>query len=166
MKMFKSPQTLILSVIVLFLAFAVPLKAQDQPQDYLDEHNRARTQVGVPPMKWHAGAEQYAWNYAQQRKGDCSLTHSNSNGLYGENLAWSGGALSGAAAVKLWVNEKSDYIYASNTCSDGKQCGHYTQVVWRTSEWVGCAKVKCDNGGTFVTCNYYPPGNYRGRWPY
>ncbi|CAL9227880.1 unnamed protein product [Arabidopsis halleri] len=166
MKMFNSPQTLVLLALALVLAFAVPLKAQNRPKDYLAVHNRARDDVGVPHIKWHAGAARYAWNYAQIRKRDCRLIHSNSRGRYGENLAWSSGDMSGAAAVRLWVKEKSDYFHKSNTCRAGKQCGHYTQVVWKNSKWVGCAKVKCDNGGTFVTCNYSPPGNLRGRWPY
>ncbi|XP_010437727.1 PREDICTED: pathogenesis-related protein 1-like [Camelina sativa] len=166
MKIFNSSQVLILVALALVLAFAVPLKAQDRPQDYLDVHNHARDDVNVPHIRWHAGAARYAWNYAQQRKRDCRLVHSNSGGRYGENLAWSSGDMSGAAAVRLWVKEKSDYFYNSNRCRAGKQCGHYTQVVWRNSAWVGCAKVKCDNGGTFVTCNYSPPGNIRGRRPY
>ncbi|EOA34247.1 hypothetical protein CARUB_v10021758mg [Capsella rubella] len=142
MKMFKSLNTLILLSIVLVLAFAVPLKAQDQPQDYVDEHNRARAQVQVPPMKWDQTLAKYAWNYAQQRKRDCSLIPSNS-GVYGENLAWHSSSMSGTDAVRLWVSKKSSYA----------------QVVWRASVWLGCAKVRCDNGGTFVICNYYPPAN-------
>ncbi|EOA19001.1 hypothetical protein CARUB_v10007651mg [Capsella rubella] len=167
MKMVNSSQTLILVVVALVLAFAaVPMKAQDRPQDYLDVHNRARDNVGVRHIKWHADVAEYARRYAQKRRGDCRLVHSDSGGRYGENLAWSSGDMSGAAAVRLWVDEKPDYFYSSNTCRAGKQCGHYTQVVWRNTEYVGCAKVKCDNGGTFVTCNYFRPGNIRGRWPY
>ncbi|KAK4254085.1 hypothetical protein QN277_009514 [Acacia crassicarpa] len=81
-------------------------------------------------------------------------------------VAWSSGNMSGAAAVKLWVNEKAYYDYSSNSCAAGKQCGHYTQVVWKNTIRVGCAKVRCNNGGTFISCNYDPPGNYVGRRPY
>ncbi|CAA7037760.1 unnamed protein product [Microthlaspi erraticum] len=164
MKMFNSSQTLIFVVIALVLAFAVPLKAQDRPQDYLAVHNRARARVGVRPIKWHADVAAYARQYARRRRGDCRLVHS--DGRYGENLAGSTGDLSGAAAVRLWVSERSDYFYDSNTCRSGKACGHYTQVVWRNSEWVGCAKVRCNNGGTFIICSYSRPGNVRGRKPY
>ena len=108
----------------------------------------------------------FALNYASQRKGDCQLIHSGGGGRYGENLAGGSGDLSGSDAVKLWVNEKADYDYNTNTCAAGKQCLHYTQVVWRNSLRVGCAKVRCNNGGTFIGCNYAPPGNYVGQKPY
>ncbi|KAI3991461.1 hypothetical protein MKX01_000548 [Papaver californicum] len=31
---------------------------------------------------------------------------------------------------------------------------------------VGFASVTCNTGGTFVICNYDPPGNWRGQRPY
>ncbi|CAB4290778.1 unnamed protein product [Prunus armeniaca] len=76
------------------------------------------------------------------------------------------GDLSGLDAVDMWLVEKADYNYDSNSCADGKVCGHYTQVVWRNTARVGCAKVRCNSGGTFIGCNYDPPGNYVGQKPY
>ncbi|KAK1572516.1 hypothetical protein Q3G72_033915 [Acer saccharum] len=138
--------------------------AQDSPQDYLNAHNAARSQVGVGPVTWDEQVAAYARNYANQHKGDCRLVHS--GGPYGENLAGSSGDLSGTRAVQLWVSEKADYNYNSNSCAPGKVCGHYTQVVWRNSVRIGCAKVRCSTGGTYITCNYAPPGNYVGQRPY
>ncbi|XP_024979355.1 pathogenesis-related protein PR-1 type-like [Cynara cardunculus var. scolymus] len=141
-------------------------QAQNSPQDYVDAHNRARAQVGVGPMTWDSRVASFAQNYANQRQGDCQLIHSQ-NRPYGENLAGgSGFELTGVGAVNLWVGEKADYDYNSNTCAPGKVCGHYTQVVWRKSVRLGCARVKCNNGAWFVTCNYDPPGNYVGEKPY
>ncbi|KAJ6315255.1 hypothetical protein OIU78_018692 [Salix suchowensis] len=102
-------------------------------------------------------------NYVQRLTGDCRLVHS--GGPYGENLAGSSGDLSGSAAVKLWVDEKPKYDYNSNTCVGG-ECRHYTQVVWRKSVRLGCAKARCNNGGTIISCNYDPPGNYANERPY
>ncbi|KAL4295527.1 hypothetical protein GQ457_12G027110 [Hibiscus cannabinus] len=146
------------------LALVLPSHAQDSPQDYLDAHNKARAAVRVGPMTWDNTVAAYAQNYANQRIADCKLVHS--GGPYGENLAWSSGGLSGTAAVGLWVNEKADYDYNSNSCAAGKVCGHYTQVVWRNSVRLGCAKVRCNSGGTFIGCNYAPPGNVVGQRPY
>ncbi|KAB2636099.1 pathogenesis-related leaf protein 4-like [Pyrus ussuriensis x Pyrus communis] len=102
--------------------------------------------------------------YANSRISDCNLVHSVRP--YSENIAKGTGDLSGTAAVNLFVSEKADYNYNSNTCAAGKMCGHYTQVVWRSSTRLGCAKVRCNNEGTFIGCNYDPPGNYAGQRPY
>ena len=155
-----------LSLLFLFGFIVIVANAQDSQADYLNAHNAARSQVGVPPLTWDNDVAAFAQNYANQRKGDCQLIHSGGGGRYGENIAWGSGDLSGSDAVKMWVDEKADYDYNSNTCAAGKQCGHYTQVVWRNSLRVGCAKVSCDNGGTFIGCNYDPAGNYIGEKPY
>ncbi|MQL84965.1 hypothetical protein Taro_017486 [Colocasia esculenta] len=89
--------------------------------------------------------------------GDCQLKHS--GGPYGENLfvGW-GRELSAADAGKAWVDERQHYNCRSNSCASRQVCGHYTQVVWSSSTRIGCARVKCSNGGIFITCNYSPPG--------
>ncbi|KAL6012828.1 hypothetical protein ACLOJK_003317 [Asimina triloba] len=152
-------------VLVMALVLSQSIQAQNSPQDFLNAHNAARAQVGVGPMTWDTGVAGYAQNYANQRKGDCRLQHS--GGPYGENIFWGSGAeFTAADAVNSWVNEKKDYNYDTNTCAAGKVCGHYTQVVWRKSVRLGCARVKCDNGAIFITCNYDPRGNYVGEKPY
>lgn len=75
--------------------------------------------------------------------------------------------------MKAWDDEKTDYTYSTKACS--AVCGHYTQVVWANSEYVGCAAHTCSsftglsssfNGGTIVVCNYGPGGNYNKQFPY
>ncbi|KAF3434509.1 hypothetical protein FNV43_RR21594 [Rhamnella rubrinervis] len=154
-------------LIICMLGFLAQLQfshGQNAAQDYVDAHNSARAAVSVGSLRWCDTVADYAQNYANQRKGDCRLVHS--SGPYGENLAWSSGDISGTAAVNMWVGEKAYYNYNSNSCASGQQCGHYTQVVWRNTVCVGCAKVRCNNGGTFIICNYDPPGNYNGQRPY
>ncbi|KAF2294256.1 hypothetical protein GH714_008687 [Hevea brasiliensis] len=91
-------------------------------------------------MTWDDTVAAFARNYANQPAGDCDLVHS-SILTYGENLATGSGDLSGESAVELWV-------------------------VWSNSVRLGRAKVKCNNGGTFIGCNYDPPGNFDGQRPY
>ncbi|XP_031131491.1 pathogenesis-related protein 1C-like [Ipomoea triloba] len=152
-----------------FMAMNLSCDAQNSEKEYLDAHNAARAAVGVPPLKWDKEVAAFAQSYAKERSGDCKLIHSG-NRRYGENLAWGNGAfVTGAFAVGLWVDEKKYYNYTTNYCNapPGKECGHYTQVVWRNSATVGCDRVQCSNNtGYFVTCNYYPPGNYFGQRPY
>jgi pathogenesis-related protein 1 len=148
----------------LFLIIGHVALAQDSSTDFTNAHNAARSAVGVPNIVWNKTLAAVALNYSNKHKADCRLVHS--GGRYGENLAGSTGDLSGTNAVKLWVNEKKNYNYSSNSCASGAVCGHYTQVVWKNSKRLGCAKVRCNNGGTFITCNYDPPGNYVGQRPY
>ncbi|KAF7802784.1 pathogenesis-related protein 1 [Senna tora] len=140
-------------------------QAQDAAQVFfVRTHNEARAQVGVGPITWDERVASYARNYLNQLKGSCQMVHS--HGPYGENLAWGYPDVSGRQAMDMWVGEKRFYDYGSNSCVGG-ECRHYTQVVWRNSVRLGCAKVKCDNnGGSLISCNYDPPGNYIGQRPY
>ncbi|KAG6793058.1 hypothetical protein POTOM_002242 [Populus tomentosa] len=132
-----------LAIAFLFaLAIIIPLSlAQDSPQDYVNAHNNARAQVGVGNIVWDTNVAAYASNYIKRLTGDCRLVHS--GGPYGENLAGGSGDLTGSAAVKMWVDEKPKYDYNSNSCVGG-ECRHYTQVVWRNSVRLGCAKARME----------------------
>ncbi|KAL3843832.1 hypothetical protein ACJIZ3_001235 [Penstemon smallii] len=157
----------IISLILSFVALTIiiPSSAQNSAQDYVNSHNTPRGQVGVGTVTWNTTLATYAQNYANQRITDCALTHS--YGPYGENLAkGSNSAFSGVSAVNMWVAEKPYYDYTTNSCTGGKQCLHYTQVVWRESVQIGCARVQCTSGWYYVICSYAPPGNWEGEWPY
>uniref|UniRef100_A0A0E0NLW2 SCP domain-containing protein n=1 Tax=Oryza rufipogon TaxID=4529 RepID=A0A0E0NLW2_ORYRU len=137
----------------------------DYRMQFLGQQNAARAAMGLPALVWDERVAGYARWYAESRRGDCALVHS--SGPYGENLFWgSGTGWSPAQAVGAWLAEQPRYNYWSNSCYGG-MCGHYTQIMWRATRRVGCAMVACYNGrGTFITCNYDPPGNYVGMRPY
>ena len=95
----------------------------------------------------------------------------------GENIFWAGpvtwsdGAsnlqkVSASEAAMSWASEKADYNYQNNSCRPGKQCGHYTQMVWKTTKSVGCGAAMCPNKGQIWVCNYDPAGNWVGKKPY
>ncbi|KAJ3695379.1 hypothetical protein LUZ60_000756 [Juncus effusus] len=153
----------ILTISLLLSFKTLIVTAQSWPY-FLIPHNVARAELGLKPLKWDSRVASYAHWYANQRKGDCQLIHS--NGPYGENLFWgSGVGWSPQQVVAAWVQEKPQYDYNSNSCHG--MCGHYTQVVWKSTRRLGCAMATCDNGrGTFVVCSYDPPGNYVGIRPY
>ncbi|EMS62872.1 Pathogenesis-related protein PRMS [Triticum urartu] len=157
-------------VLLLALASAMAVAAQNSPQDFVDPHNAARADAGVGPVTWDDNVAAYAQNYAEQRRGDCQLIHTPDGRPYGENLfGGSGTQWTAADAVNSWVSEKQYYDHGSNSCSapEGDSCGHYTQVVWRDSTAIGCARVVCDSSDdVFIICSYNPPGNYVGQSPY
>lgn len=137
-----------------------------QDSRFLSPQNTARSALRMKPLVWDKRLARFAQWYANQRRYDCALRHS--NGPYGENIFWgSGNGWTPEEAVTAWVSERKWYNYWSNSCSRGQQCGHYTQIVWSSTRRVGCARVTCAGGkGVFMTCNYDPPGNYIGERPY
>ena len=134
-------------------------------------HNQVRAMIPVPDLTWDPALAATAAAYAAQ----CMFDHSSTPGV-GENLAAAAppGGRSAKSAVDGWADEKADYDYASNSCAPGTTCGHYTQMVWKTSLRLGCAVQACSQNSPFdnVTnweiwvCQYSPPGNIVGRKPY
>jgi len=121
------------------------------------------------PLMWDFQLEQYARWWASQRKADCKLEHSfpENDFKLGENIFWgSGSDWTPSDAVRVWADEEKYYTYATNSCVPGQMCGHYTQIVWKSTRRIGCARVVCDDGDVFMTCNYDPVGNYVGERPY
>ncbi|KAL1220716.1 Pathogenesis-related protein PR-1 [Cardamine amara subsp. amara] len=134
-------------------------------REFLFAHNLVRARVGEPPLEWDGRLAAYARWWANQRVGDCRLLHS--NGPYGENIFWAAeNNWRPGNIVKVWADENQFYDVKANTCDSQHMCGHYTQIVWRDSTKVGCARVDCSNGGIYVICVYNPPGNYEGENPF
>jgi uncharacterized protein YkwD len=158
--------TIFLLLISSTHAFANKSQHASLANQFLAPHNVARLALRLRPLLWDAKLARYAQRYANQRRFDCALEHS--NGPYGENIFWGSGiGWAPSQAVAAWVAERQWYNYWSNSCAGGQECGHYTQIVWSTTARVGCARVNCLGGrGVFMTCNYDPPGNYIGERPY
>jgi pathogenesis-related protein 1 len=140
----------------------------------LAAHNRWRSGVGVPPLRWSDKLAGIAQGWADHLTSNgCSMYHSG-NG-YGENiyqasaLMWSDGRnelqkKTPQHVTDSWGSEVKFYNYADNSCSG--VCGHYTQLVWKTTTEVGCAMSVCGNNSQIWVCSYYPAGNFVGQKPY
>lgn len=145
----------------------------EDPFGMVAAHNAVRSgvqpapDVPLPMMEWDADIAAVAQAWADR----CDFNHSDNQ--YGENLYVSSAENEGTRAVESWAEEVDDYQYESNQCRPGAMCGHYTQIVWRDSTKVGCAFTDCANltgagfgSGRLWVCNYDPPGNWVGEWPY
>jgi len=185
-----------------------PSKLEGDKAKILDMHNEKRRQVDPPAtnmkdLKWDAGLASLAQAWSDR----CDFEHGNVPEIKdvdrpdgekygnvrgtgprfrtgtGQNLATGSPSISIKTAIKFWDAEKKDYDYCSNSKSRPKAViGHYTQVVWAKSEYVGCGKTSCRTSamekkyrstlkspvtsGDLITCNYWPQGNFNGEKPY
>ncbi|KAF6173045.1 hypothetical protein GIB67_006421 [Kingdonia uniflora] len=127
--------------------------------EFLHEHNKVRRKNGEPLLTWDRTLARYARRWAAKRVANCDMVHS--NGPYGENVYWGSDYTrhSAADAVRAWAGETRHFNAHSNSCAPNQLCGHYTQIVWASSKRIGCARVKCNNGGVYIMCSYDPRGN-------
>ena len=149
----------------------------------LAAHNQVRTRLGLKPLSWSPQLAAYSqdWSAYLASSRGCRMIHRQEAGKdyrqYGENLFWaspeywSDGTLSlqpvsAAQVADDWAGERQHYHYGSNSCRPGKQCGHYTQMIWRSTTRVGCGMSFCPDYGQVWVCSYDPPGNWIGERPY
>ena len=72
---------------------------------FIVPQNQARAQVGEDPLVWNENVASYAQAYANKRRGDCALKHS--NGPFGENIFWgSGSDWQPKDAAAAWIGEE------------------------------------------------------------
>jgi uncharacterized protein YkwD len=160
---------------------ALPVQALDVDADgIVAAHNRWRKTVGAPPLTYSGelAASAQDWANHLRQSNQCKMRHSKPDGQYGENLYWASAIewsdgkrelqqVNSKKVVDDWGNERADYDYKNNSCAKGKMCGHYTQVVWKTTTTVGCAIAVCEDSHEQVwVCQYQPPGNWVGKKPY
>ncbi|KAG9329041.1 hypothetical protein JZ751_001000 [Albula glossodonta] len=150
--------------------------SQNDMIEILDYHNKVRANV-FPPA---ANMEYMVWDEGLARSAEawaatCIWDHGPANLMrfLGQNLS----------LVKPWYDEVRDYAFPyPRDCNPqcpmrcyGPMCTHYTQMVWATSNRVGCAVNTCYNmyvwgavwrRATYLVCNYSPKGNWIGEAPY
>jgi pathogenesis-related protein 1 len=143
----------------------------------LDAHNAYRTEVGVPALTWSDDLAKFAQDWANELalNRSCQLSHRPDdendpwNQKYGENIYLGGGSNwtpTVLDAVASWGEEKKDFDVNTKNCKDGSVCGHYTQMIWKNTNEVGCGISVCPDGNVIVVCNYNPSGNWVGETPY
>src|SRR5579863_4583483 len=152
------------SILVLSAAGAdLPRGLSPMASDMLAAHNAFRERVGLRPLAWSnkLAAAAQSWADSLLKRGK----------FYHESQPWQGENLfeiTGAIAtpddvVHDWASESLDYDYGSNRCYS--VCGHYTQMIRRSTVEVGCAVARGGAREVWV-CRYSPPGNVVGRKPY
>lgn len=133
----------------------------------LNSTNLFRWQHNASYIPWNASLATYAASYAAK----CVWAHSHGPQGYGENLAR--GYVDVTASVDAWGDERALYDFGTadgaNVTGFTEATGHFTQLVWKDTQSVGCGAYNCNgtNGlqGWMFVCEYWPPGNIEGSTP-
>jgi hypothetical protein len=143
--------------------------ASEFPGRILAAHNAERAAARVVPLVWDstlaAGAALYAQQLAMSGRFDHSDRHAR-RGI-GENL-WMGshGAFSPEAMVGGWASEKRWFVpgvFPNNSRTGSwEDVGHYTQMIWPSTQRVGCA-LASSGRIDYLVCRYATAGNMDGR---
>ncbi|MBK9312672.1 MAG: hypothetical protein IPM55_00250 [Acidobacteria bacterium] len=146
--------------------------SQAEIDQFVDGHNRIRSQAGVPDLKWSDDLARYAQAWADYLGSNgCKLAHRPEDGVwmqkYGENIAaGSPGYASVDQAIKGWESEKSKFRGGVITMENIADIGHYSQIMWKNTTLLGCGKSTSCKTKTIIVCNYDPAGNILGQKPW
>jgi len=177
----------ILATILSFFFGCPGAQADVSPDMALASHNQVRDKLNlgqypdqptpnpaIPRVFWDPELANAAAGYSQQ----CTWQHSSDRINTGENLyAATDPSADVQDAVDAWAGEHVDYDFNTGACRPGRQCGHYTQLVWQESLLIGCGQASCSplrypNGdvvadqASYVVCRYATAGNIQGNAPY
>jgi hypothetical protein len=152
------------------LAAVVPQQPLDRVSAaILAEHNLARAQAGVPPLRWNWQLAADAAAYGPVLSAIGHLQHSPRSSRprnERENLVQGPrGLYSPAQLVDVWIAERRYFhpgIFPNVCAGDWSLCAHYTQMIWPTTTDVGCA-IYTDRRYDWMICRYSPPGNADGK---
>jgi hypothetical protein len=132
-------------------------------------HNQARRQYGVSPLAWDERLARDADVYAQYLARTGRFEHDPQRGRrppQGENLfTGTRGAYSYSDMIRLLVAERRHFrpgrFPAVSRTGNWSDVAHYTQIVWPTSQRVGCA-IASNRASDYLVCRYLPAGNVVG----
>jgi hypothetical protein len=139
----------------------------------LAAHNRERTAAGIPALAWDAelAAEARIWGETLAASGEFEHDpDTDEEDPQGENL-WAGtrGAYAPEEMVGGWIEEKKHFRHGrfpnNSATGDFADVGHYTQLMWRESDRVGCALADGAKEEVLV-CRYRTAGNVVGERPF
>ena len=141
-------------------------------QRILAAHNWERMRLGLEPLSWNDALAGSAKAWADHLAATGRFEHAPEDGQApeGENL-WAGtrGYYSPEEMVEAWTREKRFFrpgLFPDNsTTGEVEDVGHYTQMVWRATTQIGCAKATGTREDILV-CRYSEAGNYIGERPF
>ncbi|XP_078598515.1 uncharacterized protein LOC144874353 isoform X2 [Branchiostoma floridae x Branchiostoma japonicum] len=147
-------------------ALPIPDDTFDQ-EECLRLHNEKRSHHGAADLTWCPKCADFAQQMVQTLQDSNSpLIHSSSESRrwqvggrmvpHGENLMYYFPKVDCRISVESWYKEKDLYKPRQPLALNIESAGHFTQMVWKDTTSVGCAKTE-----KYLACIYEPAGNWK-----
>ncbi|SJX64801.1 related to fruiting body protein SC7 precursor [Sporisorium reilianum f. sp. reilianum] len=142
----------------------------------LDLHNAERARYGLPLLQWNAELANMASCWADLKAYGHSEDHFCASG---ENIAMGLGNPCYSNPMEGMKNAVYSFLDEDRNWAQNPHMteanGHWTQIVWKETRFVGCAVSQRkdfmdgydpndDQASMYVVCEYYPPGNVEGQF--
>jgi hypothetical protein len=163
------------SALSLLVAMPLLMGGADIGSDFegrlLASHNLERAALGLPALRWSdrlaTGAKKWSDHLASTGRFEHSPDVPGERA--GENI-WGGtrGRFQPERMIGRWIEEKQYFrqgVFPANSVTgNSHDVSHYTQVIWRSTQEVGCALSRGPREDILV-CRYLVPGNVHGQKP-
>lgn len=135
-------------------------------EEFLEAHNEYRKRHGVPPLNLDRKLCKYSEEWARHLAQKNTLEHRPGSN-YGENIycLYSSDPnfkVNGHTPVDTWYEEVIHHPFGKEPSS--LKSGHFSQVIWKSSEYLGVGVAKNTQGSIYVVANYSPAGNFVGHY--
>ncbi|XP_062930245.1 uncharacterized protein LOC134360095 [Mobula hypostoma] len=121
--------------------------------------NEYRKRHGAKPLILNPDVSEKATKWARHLVNSRTLQHSVTS--HGENIWCQQSTIrqevTGQQAADSWYNEIKNYDFSSPGFQ--KNCGHFTQLVWKDSKEMGVGLASDGKGLTIVVAQFNPAGN-------
>ncbi|XP_052831402.1 uncharacterized protein LOC106867642 isoform X1 [Octopus bimaculoides] len=133
-------------------------------KDCLETHNKYRHQHNSPPLHLSEQLSKMAQKWAESVAKESYISYSSQ--LYrgqqiGQNIVfrWTkqGAAFSGSEVADLWYSQVKNFDFSHY--KHRMDTGHFTQLVWKNSQYIGIGKAGNSVGAVAVVVFYFPAGN-------
>jgi len=154
-----------ISLVLIFgiTSFSQSNSSNDISQQILDRHNYYRQQQGISNLVWSDQLAIDAQIWADSLAILNQMIHSDME--WGENIYYTTNLSSPNNPVDWWANEQQFYNGEAITAQNAHLFGHYTQIIWANTTYIGCAVAVSATGNYYWVCEYNPSGNYINQKP-
>ena len=148
---------------------------QDVYNKLLEKHNSIRAKHKSPALTYSEEIAEIAQAASERylELGKIEMINEYYNGeLLGENNYICGGFICFPPDIdtimSYWYYREEPYFdYAKGESKYSTSVGHFTQVVWRSTKYIGCGFARGEwndfDDAYYLNCKYYPAGNIKGR---